>query len=347
MRGSGSSASTIAIGVKKRTSSSTSWSDAEETFYVLKNGHVKMTDADVTGKIDASSGKISGNLNISGALINTRGDYTVTLRGVQSDVSNGVFYITDNSSGTAEYPVRINGDGSARFTNVTITGNSTIASACIPNLSADKITAGTINADRIPNISASKITSGTISTDRLSSSVITTSNFSSKSLTTGNLTVSGGSKLGYWTVTSSGGLTCGSGTSSVGLSSSGVSHGSGWTATWYDIIQAGNGASDERLKHDISEFEDCYDNVFDNLKPVKFRYNIDPDRLRMGFIAQDVKKDFETEGINDFGGVYVGEGDDDYYRLLKEDFIALNTWQIQKLKARVEELETKLAALET
>ena len=112
------------------------------------------------------------------------------------DVSHGVFYITDNSSGTAEYPVRINGDGSARFTNVTITGNSTIASACIPNLSADKITEGTINADRIPNIYASKITSGTISTDRLSSSVITTRTFSSKSLTTGNLTVSGGSKLG-------------------------------------------------------------------------------------------------------------------------------------------------------
>ena len=287
----------LAFYVKESTDG---WSSSSNTFYVRNNGQLYAKNADITGKITASSGSIGG-----------------------CSISDGVLNIS--------------------AANIT---SGTIATARIPNLSADKITAGTIDVDRIPNISADKITSGTISTSRLSSSVITTSNFSSKDLSTGNLTVTGGSKLGFWTVTSSGGLTCGSGTSSVGMSSSGVSHGSGWTATWYDIIQAGNAASDERLKTDITEFEDSYDNIFDSLKPVHFKYTIEPEYLRFGFVAQDVKENFEEKGINNFGGVYAGEGDDAYYRLLQEDFIALNTWQIQKLKSRVEELEKKLAELE-
>ena len=354
MRGKGSTASTIAMAVKKRTSSSTSWVDAEETFYVLKSGKVKMTDADVTGKINASSGEISGSLNISGGLINTQGDYTVTLRGVQSDAGKGVFYITDNSSGSAEYPVRINGDGSAKFTNVTITGSSTIASACIPNLNASKITAGTIDVDRIPNLSAGKITSGTISTDRLSSSVITTGNFSSKSLSTGNLSVTYGGNIGVWTVNSNNYLYAVSGNYGVSLSPTSVSHGQGGSATWVSIVTAGQNASDARLKINISEFEDKFDNIFDNLKPVHFEYSKEflGKGTRFGYIAQDVIKAFEDEGenVNNYSFVYETEVEDNsadkYYQLNKTDFIALNTWQIQKLKKRIADLENRIAVLE-
>ena len=354
MRGKGSSASTIAIAVKKRTSSSTDWSDAEETFYVLKNGRTKMADADVTGKINASSGKILGNLDISGSLINTQGNYTVTLRGVQSDAGKGVFYITDNSSGSAEYPVRINGDGSARFTNVTITGNSTIASACIPNLNANKITAGTLDVDRIPNISAGKITSGTISTSLLDASVITTGNFSSKSLSTGNLSVTSGGNIGVWTVNSNNYLYAISGNYGVSLSPTSVSHGQGGSATWVSIVTAGQNASDKRLKDNIVEFDDKLDNVFDNLKPVQFEYSKGflGKGKRFGYIAQDVIDAFEQENqnINDYSFIYETEIEDNstdkYYQLNKTDFIALNTWQIQKLKSRIEGLERKLAALE-
>lgn len=336
MRGKGSSASTIAIGVKKRTSSTTSWGDAEETFYVLKNGHVKMADADVTGKINASSGNISGNLDISGALINTSGDYTVTLRGVQSDAGKGVFYITDNSSGSAEYPVRINGDGSARFTNVTITGNSTISSACIPNLSASKITSGTLD----PLV--------------LDASVITTGNFSSKSLSTGRLSVTNGGNIGIWTVNSNNYLYAISGNYGVSLSATSVSHGQGGSATWASIVAAGQNASDKRLKTNISEFDDTLDHIFDSLKPVQFEYSKDflGHGTRFGYIAQDVIESFENEGrnIDDYSFIYETEIEDEseekYYQLNKSDFIALNTWQIQKLKNRILDLENRLAALE-
>jgi hypothetical protein len=343
MRGKGSSEKTIAIGVKKRTSSATGWGDADETFYVRKDGYVSMT-----------SGAINGNLEIGGSLTHTRGDYTVTMRGVQSDAGKGVFYITDNSSGSSEYPVRINGDGSARFTNVTITGSSTIASACIPNLSADKITAGTINADRIPNISASKITSGTISTDRLSSSVITTGNFSSKTLSTGRLSVTSGGNIGIWTVNSNNYLYAISGNYGVSLSATSVSHGQGGSTTWVNIVKAGQNASDKRLKKNIVAFDDKLNRIFDNLKPVQFEYSKDflGSGIHFGYIAQDVVKSIEDEGnnVNDYSFIYETEIEDNstekYYQLNQTDFIALNTWQIQKLKKRIEELENRLETLE-
>lgn len=297
-------------------------------FRVTKAGKLYASDAVITGEINATSGTLA-NWTINANRITVQND-DGTYNSINNSTGSSYAFVAGapSLSDSSSAPFRVTHAGKLYATNAVISGDSTIAAACIPDLSA------------------SKITSGTISTDRLSSSVITTDNFSSKSLSTGNLSVTGGSTLGYWTVTSSGGLTCGSGESAVGLSSAGVSHGSDWTASWYDIIQAGNSASDERLKTDIIEFESCYDNIFDNLKPVQFRYNIDPDRLRLGFIAQDVKANFEAEGINNFGGVYMGDGDDNYYRLIKEDFIALNTWQIQKLKNRVEELEAKLTALE-
>ena len=316
----------LAIGVKKRTSSSTDWTKADNPFYVRKDGFVSMENAYVKGEIYATSGTIDGNLEISGALTHTRGNYKVTLRGVQSDVGYGVFYITDSSSGSDKYPVRINGDGSASFTNVSISGDSTIAAACIPNLSA------------------SKITSGTISTDRLSSSVITTSNFSAKTLSTGNLTVDNGCYVGSWYI-GSGGLTSGN----VHITTNALVYGVR-QCTWADVtacVQAYS--SDQRLKNNINIMDDKYSILFDNLKPITYKFNSDGDsaKIRMGFIAQDVQKAIGVSGLENLNCVYSSEGtEEEYLRLSYTDFIALNTWQIQKLKTRVEELEKKLAALE-
>ena len=69
--------------------------------------------------------------------------------------------------------------------------------------------------------------------------------------------------------------------------------------------------------------------------------------MRIGFIAQDVKYTFEQNGIDNFGGLFLDYREDgEYYNLIREEFIALNTWQIQKLKTRVAELENRLAVLE-
>lgn len=359
------------------------WASSSNNFWIRNNGHLYAKNAEIEGKITASSGTISGNLNISGGLINTRGNHTVTLRGVQEDVTKGVFYITDNTSGSAEYPVRINGDGSARFTNVTITGSSSIASACIPNLSADKITAGTLDVDRIPNLSADKITSGTISTSRLSSSVITTSNFSSQeinanqitagtisasrlsssvlttsnfsttSLSTSSLTCSGGVKLGNWSITSSGSLYSISGSVGVSFTPGSLSVSPNGYTSWVNVLKAGQNASDKRLKKNIFEFDNSFDRIFDSLKPVRFEYSTEflDKGVHFGYLAQDVIKAFEDEGknIGDYSFVYeaaVGDNPDaQYYQLNQTEFMALNTWQIQKLKKEVRDLQKEIQEL--
>ena len=74
------------------------------------------------------------------------------------------------------------------------------------------------------------------------------------------------------------------------------------------------------------------------------------DRLHCGFISQRIKKSLDNANIDtrDFGGVvtnYNDDGTEDWY-IRYEEFVPLNTWQIQKLKTRVAELENRLAALE-
>lgn len=315
MRGTGEE-NTIAIGVKKRTSSSTDWANSDTPFYVRKDGYVKMGNADVTGAVNAESGAISGNLEISGALTHTRGNYKVTLRGIQSTLTNGVFYITDSSSGSDKYPVRINGDGSASFTNVEISGSSTIAAACIPNLSASKITSGTLSNSRID---------------------------------TSTLTIKSG-------------CTIGSGTYNAKISSynqyaalsADASGDTSYTASLVSVVRAAqawssNNSSNKNIKNNIHDFDDRYDMFFDNLRPQLYKYNSRPDDgYSMGYIWQEVNESLAKSNLtrNDVGAVYEDKLIDGGLGLRKTDFIALNTWQIQKLKTRIEELENRLSELE-
>lgn len=363
MRGKGED-TTIAIGVKKRTSSSTSWNDAENPFYVRKDGYVKMTNANVTGTIHASSGTIGGFYINEDRLI-CREDNSDTSASLAYMAFNAYSYDTTNhnaiiigtrSSSSDDYTTqfRVRYDGSVYMRNATITGDSTIAAACIPNLSAAKITSGTLDPVRIPNLSANKITSGTLDPLVLDASVITTGNFSSKTLSTGNLSVTNGGNIGIWTVNSNNYLYAISGDYGVSLSATSVSHGQGGSATWVSIVTAGQNASDERLKTNITGFDDKFDRIYDGLKPVQFEYAQDflGKGTHFGYIAQDVIKSFENEGenIDDYSFIYETELEDNaeekYYQLNKSDFIALNTWQIQKLKNRITELENRLESLE-
>lgn len=106
-------------------------------------------------------------------------------------------------------------------------------------------------------------------------------------------------------------------------------------------------SSDKNLKHDITKLEDKYSNLFDSLKPVKFKYNNGTsDRYHTGFIAQEVREATENAGLTtqDFASYVEFENKEDGSRecgLRYEELIALCVNEIQKLKKRVAELEAQ------
>lgn len=112
-------------------------------------------------------------------------------------------------------------------------------------------------------------------------------------------------------------------------------------------------SSDRRMKHSIDYDLSSYENFFMNLKPTKFMYNHgESGRLHTGFIAQDVESALNSSGLTklDFAGLVITpveevmkDGIEDYkYRLRYGEFISLNTYMIQRLYHRVEEIEKKL-----
>lgn len=106
-------------------------------------------------------------------------------------------------------------------------------------------------------------------------------------------------------------------------------------------------SSDRRIKKDILDFDDSYETLFDNLRPRQYRY-VDGNRGRVhsGFIAQEVSDAVIAAGKTIDENAYVcafeNKEGETYYGLRYEELIALNTWQIQKLKQRIKQLEDKL-----
>lgn len=135
--------------------------------------------------------------------------------------------------------------------------------------------------------------------------------------------------------------------------------------------------SDRNLKKDFEDFTDVHDVFFDNLKPLTYKYKMGSSgRPHFGYITQEVEEALEKAGLTtkDFAGVNImpincreteedAEGNvidvedsaDNYlldkgikeqHNLVYTEFISMNTWQIQKLKKRVNVLESKVDVLE-
>lgn len=119
------------------------------------------------------------------------------------------------------------------------------------------------------------------------------------------------------------------------------------TGTWV----SDNDLSDSRIKNTIEELEEPYELLFDNLIARRYKYNNGTsNRFHTGYVAQEVVDAIEKAGLTtqDFAGVMLlNEGtEDERWYLRRDEFVALNTWQIQTLKSRVNELEQKNAELE-
>ena len=105
-------------------------------------------------------------------------------------------------------------------------------------------------------------------------------------------------------------------------------------------------ASDRNLKNSIAEVSSKYDVFFDNLKPSMFKYNDGTSgRTHLGFIAQEVKDaaDVAEIDLKDLAAVCIkkGQNDSERWTLRYDEFVALNTLQIQKLKKEIADLKAK------
>lgn len=328
-----------AFASRHKTGSATNWT---YDFYIRNDGYLYANNANVSGKITASSGSITGNLSVSGSLTHTSGNYTVTLRGVQSNTSYGVFYITDKSSGSNVYPFIVNGDGSFRATKATISGDSTFG--------------GTLSAvsGTFTSLSAGK-------SSFTKNQVIIDASYTDNSgveIAKGSIYIGRSGVAGWEDITIR--------PSSDNLGNIGTS-GKSW-----DMLYVKNGAiqsSDRNYKTDISKMGEKQEQLFNLLSPVTFKF-IDStyDRYHYGFISQEVEDAIVESGLStkDFAGfckdikrdenglpMLDEDGNQMYvYSLRYNEFIALNTHMIQKLqlencklKERVDSLETALNQL--
>ena len=172
-------------------------------------------------------------------------------------------------------------------------------------------------------------------------------------------------------VTSGGALYCSSGNIGAGMTIGSLSTGTNkielttsnvycWTSgstrysgKWHDIVRAGiywndNLSSDRRIKNSIETLDSRYETLFDNLNPVRFKFNDGTSgRYHTGFIAQEIKDAMDTANITteEFACFCIDDEGTEYEKMLvrKDEIIALCVSEIQKLKARTTELEERLA----
>ena len=123
-------------------------------------------------------------------------------------------------------------------------------------------------------------------------------------------------------------------------------HGSLQATNFYGVYN--EPSSDRNTKNTIEIFNDSYDKFFDELKPCHFKYNNDSSgNIHFGFIAQDIEDSMIHNNIPNSACLtkLKNKINDGYYTISKPEFVALNTWQIQKLKLRVREIENKINSL--
>jgi hypothetical protein len=108
--------------------------------------------------------------------------------------------------------------------------------------------------------------------------------------------------------------------------------------------------SDRNAKNNIKSIPKLYEVAFDNFEPTIFKYNDGTsDRYHTGFIAQEVDDAIQKAGLSrkDFAALCISNKGTEYehWGLRYSEFVALNTWQIQKLKPRMTAAEQEIASL--
>ena len=322
------------------------------------------------GRLFSTSGIIGGwNITSQGLTANNVGLWTT------KDHQNIAIFAGVGSAGMANAPFRVYHDGSLVATNATIIGNITAESGTFNG--TINATSGNINGWTIGNgglyfnndITGCGLLGTTVHANiaiyaGANSSGIGGAPFRvyhDGSLVATSATITGivnaeSGTIGKWKINNGSLYASGISSSHTGaaiwLEIGGLTYqDSGMVtplaASWRNVLLSVT-SSDIRIKNNVNDIENQYEKFFDLLQPKTYNYTPEAkcgntEILHFGFVAQDILMAQHTIGVNDLALVF----EDDYYSLRIQEFIALNTWQIQKAKTRITELENTVAELKT
>ena len=223
-----------------------------------------------------------------------------------------------NITGTLYIGDLVDDVGLVTENNVTTITNNAIKTA---NISADQITAGTLDANNISIDGLFAIYYGSRLCGKIGG-MYTVANGAGAVLT------GPGNGAGYVRASASGAKVAYD-TYEIGCSS-----GAGCFSTNTIVV-----SSDKRLKKAIKYDMDAYENVFMSLRPCSFLMkNESKEQRHWGFIAQDVIDGVKNSGL-DTDKLAVIAKRNGLYSIGYTEITALNTHMIQKLMARVAALE--------
>ena len=223
-----------------------------------------------------------------------------------------------NITGTLYIGDLVDDVGLVTENNVTTITNNAIKTA---NISADQITAGTLDANNISIDGLFAIYYGSRLCGKIGG-MYTVANGAGAVLT------GPGNGAGYVRASASGAKVAYD-TYEIGCSS-----GAGCFSTNTIVV-----SSDKRLKKAIKYDMDAYENVFISLRPCSFLMKNESNEQRhWGFIAQDVIDGVKNSGL-DADKLAVIAKRNGLYSIGYTEITALNTHMIQKLMARVAALE--------
>ena len=319
----------------------------------LSNGTTSIDGGCIkTGKIDAQY------LNLTGAI--TFGDLASDAVGKIDDAQNAANAAqgtADAAQGTADAAQSTANDAvnTANDANDTVQGFMYEGTTYIDG---SKIMTGTVTASIIQGgeVQLLDIEGETAATFELTGAssydgrkLVIDSGAIELSATDGNVYISASGEDGYIQV-GSGIVTCkGDFMPSIHYSWNMGSNRNRWNNIYCKTCEIAS--SDRTIKKDINSDLVVYNRFFDLLTPCSYKF-IDgaSGRTHLGMISQEVEEALNTCGISsmDFAGFIKSPKEDDEgnviegeydYALRYGEFIPLLIWQVQKLKARVAELE--------
>lgn len=119
-----------------------------------------------------------------------------------------------------------------------------------------------------------------------------------------------------------------------------------WNTAYF--VNGAQTVSDIKFKYSVEDLDNKFSRFFDLLRPVSYKLNLDKEnKIHIGFIANEIEEALGIVGIDkDYFGAYqeaINEEGEVERGLRYEEFIALNTLQIQQLKDKIRHLEAIIA----